>query len=62
MFKYQLGIKLRDGITGFEGIATIRAQYLGGSTRYCLEIKHSDGKVNEEWFDGERLREIPKEK
>jgi len=58
MFTFELGMTARDTVTGFEGTITVRAQYIAGYNRYCLERKHSDGKVNEEWFDQKRIREV----
>jgi len=55
MFKHELKKVAADKITGFTGIITVRADYLTGPKRYCLECKHPDGKVSSEWFDEERL-------
>lgn len=46
-----LGQKCKDSITGFEGIATARHQYLYGCIRYTLENK----KGLSETFDEQRL-------
>jgi hypothetical protein len=32
----RLGQKLRDKVTGFEGIATARCEYLNGCVQYCV--------------------------
>ena len=35
--KIKLGSKVRDIVTGFEGIATARIRYLNGCIQYCVE-------------------------
>lgn len=58
--KVKLGQKVRDIITGFEGTATGRTEYLTG----CVQISivppvDKDGKVQEgHWFDEDRLQII----
>lgn len=49
-----LGEKVRDKITGFEGIATARTEYLFECVRVCVETLQ-DGKPTEAWFDEQRL-------
>lgn len=52
----KLGDKLRDKVTGFEGIAMGRADYLIGTTSYGLEGPMLEGKVDDwQWFDVARL-------
>jgi len=52
----KLGEKVKDSITGFEGVATGRATYLYGCVRVLVESKKlKDGKPIEEWFDEQRL-------
>lgn len=36
---FKLGEKLRDRVTGFEGIATCRTEYLNGCIQYSLTPK-----------------------
>ena len=36
MFKYELGIEVRDIVSGYQGIITARIQYLLGSTEYGI--------------------------
>ncbi len=36
---FKLGEKLRDRVTGFEGIAVSRTEYLNGCWQYCLVPK-----------------------
>jgi len=58
----KLGSKVRDSLTGFEGIATARHEYLYGCIRITVtpqELK--DGKpVEESWFDEQRLELVKK--
>jgi len=38
MLKVKLGNRYRDKIHGFEGVATMRTEYLTGCARICLEV------------------------
>lgn len=53
----ELGQKYRDSITGFEGVATGRHEYIHGCTRITLENLH-DGQVKREAFDAPALVEV----
>lgn len=57
MAKIRLGSRVRDTITGFEGIATGRSIWLYGCERICIEVdKLENGKTIEpEWFDDQRV-------
>lgn len=37
IFKFDLGDSVCDGVTGFEGIVTARAQYVSGLVQYEVE-------------------------
>ncbi len=52
-FKFTLGIKAKDKITGFEGIIIGRGDYLTGCNTYGLKPKvDKEGKTQKlEWFD-----------
>jgi hypothetical protein len=52
-----LGKKLKDKITGYEGIATSKHLYLTGCTQYGLQAQvGADGKIPEkQYFDEGRL-------
>lgn len=56
----KLGQKVRDEITGHEGIATVKVEYLRGSMRFCVEAKAIDGKAPGDgtYFDHERLQAV----
>lgn len=57
MFAIQLGSKVRDDITGFEGIVTGRADYITGCRQYLITPKGTKTKRNDSsWFDEDRLR------
>ena len=52
-----LGKQVRDKVTGFEGTATGRAEYIYGCTQFCIVPKvDKEGKAcKAEWFDEGRL-------
>jgi hypothetical protein len=52
-FKFELGDKVRDRITGMTGIVTARSEHLFGCERYWVEPQEmKDGKpVDGRWFD-----------
>ena len=54
----ELGQKAKDMVTGFEGIATGRAEYLTGCAQLLLVPKvKEDGSGGEgRWFDEQRLQ------
>lgn len=53
----KLGSKVRDTITGYEGIATARSEFLNG----CVSIQITrtemtkDGDAKADWFDEQRV-------
>ena len=51
-----LGKKYRDKITGVEGIATARCEYLSGQIDVLLESERK-GEVQRNWIDEARLEE-----
>ena len=58
MFKYKLGLKAADKITGFEGILTARCEYLTGCNRYCIQPRRltSDyGFIDGCYFDEDQI-------
>ena len=56
-----LGKKVRDKITGFEGVAVAKTEWLYGCIRYGvqgLKVKE-DGTLSEaQWFDEPQLTEV----
>lgn len=52
----RLGNKVRDKVTGFEGIATGRVEYLTGCQQIGITPPAKDGEVKAtQYFDAERL-------
>ena len=64
MFKFELGIKVKDVVTGFKGVTMARAEYLTGCNQYLVlptpkkTSKHTY--PESEWFDEGRLRQVNK--
>ena len=57
---FELGVKAKDKLTGFEGVIVGRAQYLTGCTQYCLTPPAKDGELRDShWFDEARLVLLP---
>lgn len=58
-----LGNKVKDTVTGFEGIATSRIEFLNGCIQYCIKPKMGkDGKMPEgEYIDEEQLMDLGKD-
>ena len=58
MFKYELGVELKDRLTGYQGIVVGRTEYLNGCHRYSLQSRqlNKDNKPAEwEAFDEMQL-------
>lgn len=48
MSKIKLGNKVRDKVTGFEGIATAKVEYITGCDQYCVNPGvGKDGEIRE---------------
>lgn len=59
----KLGSKVRDILTGFEGIAVARTTFLYGCVRVCIESTEIlKGEVVENWFDEQRVETVKKTK
>jgi hypothetical protein len=57
-----LGLKVRDRITGFEGMVTGRVQYITGCNQLLVQppVKKKGGTFEEaRWFDEDRMEAIP---
>lgn len=51
-----LGKKVRDAVTGFEGIAVSEVNYINGCRQFCVQPKSTDGKMPEgQYIDHQRL-------
>jgi hypothetical protein len=58
-FNYKLGSRIRDKVTGIEGIATAKGIYMNGCIYYMLEsTKKPDGTIFLDWVDQGRVRLI----
>ena len=57
MFKFELGMELKERVTGFAGVVMVRTEYTTGCITYgLLSKKLKDGKVQDwAWFDESRL-------
>lgn len=63
MSDIKLGNKIRDKVSGVEGIAISRTEFLNGCIRFTMQPKplKKDGTVpNELWFDEKQLEIIGK--
>jgi len=58
IFKIELGVKVKDNITGFEGTTVARAEYLNGCIQYQLEGDMPTKPGDDIWIDEQRL--LPK--
>ncbi len=56
-----LGTKMKDQITGFEGVVVGYTQYLTGCSQLLLTPKAKDGAIVESyWFDEQRCARVGK--
>ena len=52
----ELGDRVKDGVTGFEGIATAATTFLNGCRRIMIQAPAYDGKWQDErWVDEPQL-------
>ena len=60
----ELGEKVKDDITGFEGIAVARCYYISGCIRIGVQgqVKQDGSVPDPEWFDEDRLESKQTEK
>lgn len=56
----KLGKKVKDKVTGYEGVATAKVEYLNGCIQYCVIPQvGSDGKMPEaEYIDVHQLEVV----
>lgn len=59
----EIGKKVRDKISGLEGIAIARAEWLYGCVRFCVQPQElKDGEpVDSTWFDEPQLEYVTRE-
>ncbi len=55
--KIKLGKLYQDTLTGYEGVATARHEYMYGCVRITVERKDKDGKIETEIFDEQRMEQ-----
>jgi hypothetical protein len=55
-----LGDKLRDRVTGFEGIAVARTEWLNGCVRFAIQPHqlHEGKVIDATYFDAEQLEVV----
>ena len=58
VFEFMTGEKVRDEVTGIEGVITAATIWINGCKRYGIE-RILDGKVKDDWFDEGRLKRVP---
>lgn len=54
-FAFEHGDKVRDIVTGMEGIITVRAEHMNGCLRYTVEPKAEGNKLTGYWVDEGQL-------
>lgn len=62
--KVKLGDRIRDRITGFEGVAVSRTEWMNGCVRFAIQpTELKDGKpIGAEWFDEGQVELVVPEK
>lgn len=59
----ELGDKVKDTISGFQGIVVSKCEYLNGCKRYQIQsVKLEAGKMVSEWIDEEQIEILTKVK
>lgn len=58
----ELGKTYRDKVTGFEGIAVHRTEFLYACERVCLQAQAKDGEIKDGHFDAPQLEVLPRKK
>ena len=55
----KLGQKVRDAVTGFEGIATSKVEYINGCVQFGVQPASNDGKFPDSvYIDHQRLQVV----
>lgn len=61
MFKYNMRDRVKDTVSGWEGLITVRTEHLNGCLQYCVRKTEldKDGKLQDgEWFDEQQLEKV----
>lgn len=64
-FKYELGVEVKDILTGFRGIVKCRTQWLYNCNTYGVqstELKDGDVPKDVQYFDEPQLQKLPGKK
>lgn len=56
-----LGSKCRDTVSGWQGVATGRYEYMNGCVRYEISAHDKDGKPESFVFDEQQIEPVPAE-
>ncbi|MEA3225049.1 MAG: hypothetical protein U9Q07_03800 [Planctomycetota bacterium] len=56
----KIGDRVRDKVSGFQGIATARHEYMNGCVRFTIDSEElKDGKpIDGHWFDEQQIEAI----
>lgn len=58
-WELRLGRRMRDRVTGLEGIATARVEYLNGCVQFCIKPPLNEGKpMDAEYVDQQQLEVV----
>lgn len=58
MFKFYLGKKVKDRVTGIVGTVIGRVEYLYNDNSYLMRWKDENGSANEEWLNEKQIEEV----
>lgn len=58
----ELGKKAKDIVSGWEGLATARYEYMNGCIRYEISAQDKDGQPKSFVFDEQQLEQLTDEK
>ena len=51
IWEFDLGTRVKDRVTGYEGTITARIEYLNGCLQYCVEAKlDKEGKIQKHQY------------
>ncbi len=56
-FKFDLGVQVKDSITGYRGTITARCEYITGCAQYLVQpvLNKDEAFVEPKWLDEDRL-------
>ena len=64
LYKFELGVKVTESITGFSGTVTGRSDCMSGCARYCVTPKQMENSTEypkSTWLDEGQLTLVEKE-